>query len=63
MAYQSYIIDSQKLVPLTQDDVTVYVSKLSPQESSNLITVFPDKNGLVALPHSKLIPQYIKTIV
>lgn len=25
--------------------------------------MFPDKNGLVALPHSKLIPQFIKTIV
>ena len=36
---------------------------MSPQEQSNLITVFPDTNGLVTLPHSKLSPQFIKTIV
>ena len=63
MTYQSYIIDSQKFTPLTQDDVTILVKKLSPQESSTFITVFPDKNGLVSLPHSKFVPQYIQTIV
>lgn len=36
---------------------------MSPQESSNLITIFPDNNGLVTIPHSKLTPQFIKTIV
>ena len=56
MTYQSYIIDSQEYQPLKQEDVTVYVNKQSPQESSNLLTVFPDKNGLVTIPHSKLSP-------
>ena len=51
------------MTPLKQEDATVYISKLSPQESSNLLTVFPDNNGLVTLPHSKLSPQFIKTNV
>lgn len=36
---------------------------MSSQESSFLLTIFPDNNGLVTIPHSKLMPQYIKTIV
>jgi hypothetical protein len=42
LTYQSYIIDSQQLQPLKQEDVTVYISKMSPQETSNVVTVFPD---------------------
>ena len=63
LTYQSYVIDAQQLTPLKQDDVTVYVNKMSAQESSFLLTIFPDNNGLVTIPHSKLMPQYIKTIV
>jgi hypothetical protein len=63
MTYESYIIDAQSFAPLTQDDVTVYINKMHPQEQSNLVTVFPDQNGLVTLPHQKLRPQFVKTIV
>jgi hypothetical protein len=56
LTYQSYVIDAQQLTPLRQEDVTVYVNKMSPQESSNLITIFPDNNGLVTIPHAKLTP-------
>lgn len=51
------------MAPLTQDDCTVYISKLSPKESANLITVNPDHHGLVSLPHQMLSPQFVKTIV
>jgi len=51
------------MAPLKQEDCTVYISKMSPQDSANLITVFPDRHGLVTLPHSKLSPQFVKTIV
>jgi hypothetical protein len=40
--YVSYVIDAQSLTPLKQEDATVYISKLSSQEQSNLVTVFPD---------------------
>jgi len=56
LTYQSYVIDAQQLTPLKQDDVTVYVNKMSSQESSFLLTIFPDNNGLVTIPHSKLMP-------
>jgi hypothetical protein len=63
LTYQSYVVDSQQLQPLKQEDVTVYISKMSLQETSNLLTVFPDQNGLITLPHQKLSPQFVKTII
>lgn len=62
LTYQSYVVDSQQLQPLKQEDVTVYISKMSLQETSNLLTVFPDQNGLITLPRQQFSPQLVKTV-
>ena len=44
--YSSYIIDSQELTPLKQDDATVYISRLNMDQERiqpSLVTVFPDQ--------------------